>query len=481
MSSSGYPTQVQELSEPTSEDLPEQIDRQTENHGLARVENMVHPALADHDRVAVQQEHQDYTLTEGTFTWPPTLFPVCEQIQAVRGSEEQTQLQQDTKGASTTSRELNGSPLPSGELADMKTNQPAPALNQLSNHDASYLDPGPAMGTASTNNYVAAGMTTQVAPMILPDLEIDDEAYAESISTSYVSSIASEISRGIVENERLYPQYGKHSYGMPIDEAEMDRMDLQHRKYQLVIGDRHFLAPIGDSPQRILDLATGTGIWALDVADMFPSAQVLGVDIAPIQPRWVAPNCSFEIDDIEDTWTYRSESFDFIHLRDPLYMVRDWPKLMRQAYEHIKPGGWFELASVYPRAMCDDGSMPEDSMFKFICEQFIEASYGMGAPLDSCLRFGEYLRDAGFVDVVEHIFKMPSSPWPKDKRLKKIGALEMTNLVEGASAFGLRVFSHTYGWTREQTELAMVGFRKDVKNRNHHQYVRYYVVYGRKP
>jgi len=83
-------------------------------------------------------------------------------------------------------------------------------------------------------------------------------------------------------------QYGKHSYGMPIDEAEMDRMDLQHRKCELVIGDRHFLAPIGDSPQRILDLATGTGIWALDVADMFPSAQVLGVDIAPIQPRWVA-------------------------------------------------------------------------------------------------------------------------------------------------------------------------------------------------
>ncbi|KAI1624783.1 S-adenosyl-L-methionine-dependent methyltransferase, partial [Exophiala viscosa] len=322
---------------------------------------------------------------------------------------------------------------------------------------------------------------TQIAPMMLPDLDIDDEAYAESTSTSYVTSIASEISRGILENERLYPQYGRHSYGMPVDEAEMDRMDLQHRKYELVIGDRHFLAPIGDCPQSILDLATGTGIWALDVADMFPTASVLGVDIAPIQPKWVAPNCQFEIDDIEDSWTYRMESFDFIHLRDPLYVVRDWPKLMRQAYDHLKPGGWFELASVYPRAMCDDASMPESSMFKFICDRFIEASYGLGAPLDCCLHFAEYLRNAGFVDVAELIFKMPSSPWPKDRRLKKVGALEMTNLVEGASAFGLRVFSHAYGWTREETELAMVGFRKDVKNRNYHQYVRYYVVYGRKP
>lgn len=472
MSSSGYHAHGLELSEPTREELPEQNDPQARQHELGRADNMLHSASMGYDQEAVPQEDDVCTLTERNFTRPPMLFPVCDQVQTVRSPSEQTQLQQDTKGVAATSRELDSSPLPSGELVTSTTNQPAEDSTQLSVQDTLYPDAGQALETASPANYVAASTTTQLAPMILPDLEIDDEAYAESISTSYVSSIASEISRGILENERLYPQYGKHSYGMPIDEAEMDRMDLQHRKYELVIGDRHFLAPIGDSPQRILDLATGTGIWALDVADMFPSAQVLGVDIAPIQPRWVAPNCSFEIDDIEDTWTYRIDSFDFIHLRDPLYMVRDWPKLMRQAYEHIKPGGWCELASVYPRVMCDDGSMPDDSMFKFICDKFIEASYGMGAPLDSCLRFAEYLRDAGFVDVVEHIFKMPSSPWPKDKRLKKIGALEMTNLVEGASAFGLRVFSHTYGWTREETELAMVGFRRDVKNRNHHQYVR---------
>lgn len=46
---------------------------------------------------------------------------------------------------------------------------------------------------------------------------------------------------------------------MPMDDDEMDRMDLQHRKYELVIGDKHFLAPIGPNPQRILDLGTGTG------------------------------------------------------------------------------------------------------------------------------------------------------------------------------------------------------------------------------
>lgn len=314
------------------------------------------------------------------------------------------------------------------------------------------------------------GVVTQIAPAMQPDNDSTDEAYAESTTTSFVTSIKSEVSRGVLENERLYPSYGQHDYGMPIDEDELDRMDLQHRKYEMVIGDKHFLAPIGPTPQRILDLGTGTGIWALDVADMYSSAEVIGVDIAPIQPKWTASNCQFEIDDVEETWTFKDNSFDFIHFRDPLYVVRNWPRLMDQCYSHTKPGGWCELACIYPVPMCDDETMPADSGFKVICDKFIEASYLFGTPADSPLRFAKYLRDAGFVDVAEHIFKVPSSPWPKNKRLKQIGALEMTNVVAGATAFGLRAFEKVFGWTKDQTELAMVNFRRDVKNRHYHQY-----------
>jgi methylase of polypeptide subunit release factors len=65
---------------------------------------------------------------------------------------------------------------------------------------------------------------------------------------------------------------------------ELDRMDLEHHIFGLVVGQLH-LAPL-KSPQKILDLGTGTGLWAIDAADKYPSAEVIGTDLSPTQPKW---------------------------------------------------------------------------------------------------------------------------------------------------------------------------------------------------
>lgn len=48
-------------------------------------------------------------------------------------------------------------------------------------------------------------------------------------------------------------------YGLPMDDQELDRMDLCHTKYYALLKQRRFLSPIGENPQRILDLGCGTG------------------------------------------------------------------------------------------------------------------------------------------------------------------------------------------------------------------------------
>jgi len=103
-----------------------------------------------------------------------------------------------------------------------------------------------------------------------------------------------------------------------------------------------YRAPIADGrpPGRILDVGTGTGIWALEMADEFPNAIVIGTDLSPIQPTWVPPNCKFYIDDAEAELAYpMDEHFDFIHGRGLSGGIADWPRFYGQVYQNLKPGG----------------------------------------------------------------------------------------------------------------------------------------------
>ena len=55
----------------------------------------------------------------------------------------------------------------------------------------------------------------------------------------------------------------------------------------LTLDNRLGLAPPNDPDskvKRVLDVGTGTGIWAIDYADEHPDAKVIGVDLSPIQP-----------------------------------------------------------------------------------------------------------------------------------------------------------------------------------------------------
>lgn len=44
-------------------------------------------------------------------------------------------------------------------------------------------------------------------------------------------------------------------------------MDLAHHIYRLILKGDLQIAPVGKDPQRVLDLGTGTGIWAIQFAE----------------------------------------------------------------------------------------------------------------------------------------------------------------------------------------------------------------------
>ena len=122
-------------------------------------------------------------------------------------------------------------------------------------------------------------------PPARPPLEPDtDSAFEDDSDASSYTSLISEVQNYKYENGRRYHSYREGQYVLPNDEAEQDRQDLSHHIRNLVLNGDLSRAPIGAKPRRVLDVGTGTGIWAIDFADEFPSASVIGTDLSPIQP-----------------------------------------------------------------------------------------------------------------------------------------------------------------------------------------------------
>ena len=68
------------------------------------------------------------------------------------------------------------------------------------------------------------------------------------------------------------------------------------------------------------------------MADEYPSAKVVGIDLSPIQPVWTPPNAQFYVDDAEEDWVNGEETLDYVHARHMSPAIKDWEKVMRQAY-----------------------------------------------------------------------------------------------------------------------------------------------------
>ncbi|KAN0085261.1 S-adenosyl-L-methionine-dependent methyltransferase [Elaphomyces granulatus] len=267
---------------------------------------------------------------------------------------------------------------------------------------------------------------------------------------------------------------------LPNDESEQNRMDLAHHIYLLITGGRLYLAPIVN-PQRVLDLGTGTGIWAIDFADEHPAAAVVGNDLSPIQPRWVPPNVQFEVDDYEGDWNFVQE-FDFIHGREMEGMVKDFDRLFAKSFQHLRPGGWVEFQTIELRSFCDDESIIKkaDAWLKW-SSYLHEAARKFGKDMHTVRTWPEKLKNAGFQDVHVTSFPLPFNSWPKDPKLKEIGRYQQLHMYEGLTAYSLRLFTGVLNWKKEEVEALLSEVRKVLLDRTCHIYTVVHFVYARKP
>ncbi|KAI8710482.1 hypothetical protein NCS52_01565200 [Fusarium sp. LHS14.1] len=177
-------------------------------------------------------------------------------------------------------------------------------------------------------------------PIVAPDEDAADDRDSSlgDDTTSSTESLRSSILDYRRENGRTYHRYKDGKYNLPNDDQENERLDLQHNLFLLTFDNQLGLSPPNHSDskvKRVLDLGTGTGIWAIEFGDDHLEAEIVGVDLSPIQPNLnLTPGGYVELQDI-----------DVIMKSDDGTLTEDnalfkWNKLLEEAA--IKLGRPFE-------------------------------------------------------------------------------------------------------------------------------------------
>ncbi|KAF6825075.1 methyltransferase domain-containing protein [Colletotrichum musicola] len=327
-----------------------------------------------------------------------------------------------------------------------------------------------------------AALQAEADVVVEPDDFNDNDSSLGDDNASTTASLSSSILDYRKENGRTYHRFRDGKYHFPNDEEENERLDLQHHIFYLSFDGRLGLSPPnepGAKAGRVLDLGTGTGIWAMDFGDEHPGAEVVGVDLSPTQPQYVPPNVKFEIDDIEDSWTY-SRPFDYIHSRMMNSAISKWDEYLRQSYEYLNPGGWLELQE-FGLPLSDDGTLTEEHALYKSMMYLGEAAAKLNHTFIDLDMLKPKMEAAGFVDVTEVRFKWPSNTWPRDHKFKELGAWNYENITSGLQGFLMAALTRGLDWRADEVNVLAAQTRKDVGDRSIHAYWPMIVVYGRKP
>ena len=140
---------------------------------------------------------------------------------------------------------------------------------------------------------------------------------------------------------------------------EQNRLDVQAAAIIEMIGGAPCLAPVQSMTKvsKALDVGCGTGIATIQIAGIFPSAKVYGLDISPVpeivqkqapaNTAWVVGNIldydhDKPGDDVVSREILTAGGFDYIFGRMLFLGINDWSKYFTTAYRSLKSGGIIE-------------------------------------------------------------------------------------------------------------------------------------------
>jgi len=253
---------------------------------------------------------------------------------------------------------------------------------------------------------------------------------------------------------------------LPRDPEEVNRQDFQHYMFRYLLR-ANVLAPV-KYPLSVLDVGCGTGLWAKEVADQFPRANVMGVDISPLAryKEEIAPNFLFLQANLLDGLPFAANTFDYVHQRVLVLGIPSdkWVPVAQELARVTLPQGWIELAE----PCYGFGAPALENMYAWMGTLARMRHIDVGA-----VRFlGDYLKSAHLRNVRSHKIDIPVG-----EHGGRVGRWIATDIL--AIFKGLRQPLIGAKITTEQAfDAAFAAFQSELWT--HRGFIPYYVAYGQK-
>lgn len=228
----------------------------------------------------------------------------------------------------------------------------------------------------------------------------------------------------IITENRTYLQ--DVPYLLPKDAQEDQRLHFQHHVLYKTISN-HYLAPLSPATATaMLDVGTGTGIWAVEMATLFPGAHIIGADVRLSSlPRALPLTCFFVQANILEGLPFPDQQFNYTHQRllAAAIPAAKWLGVIHELVRVTRTGGWIELLEI------GDTIQQAGPATKRLLGWMADIGKELGFDGDILHHLGDLLTQAGCSDVEAQDILVPLGMWSGP-----IGQMMKTDLLHGYDA-----------------------------------------------
>ncbi|KAL4948888.1 hypothetical protein BDW69DRAFT_188855 [Aspergillus filifer] len=277
------------------------------------------------------------------------------------------------------------------------------------------------------------------------------------------------------DTDEGYESDGSSSSFVTLDPDSYSTTELYEasRQYDQCEATREYLGKLvhgpATAPKVILDIGTGSGYWALELASAFKAATVYGVDIVLLQPTWTAPNCHFHVADITQPDWHEARSYQNADLVRIDRFFGDIPVLrwiLKGAYSCCASRG---VVEIHHTGICLANRNENTAFHGFYRD--LETAYGRD--LNPIHAYYRAMRDNGFRQVNNERREIPLDA-PRNPKQEEI----YQNWLRGLEAMSLRYFVERLDKSYLQATVEIAGARSALQQGQVRGSLMIEIVYG---